>query len=189
MAVPCASRIPGDLPGNAPPARGEVRGCVGRMRLADTSSGTQTPTATPRGGRLHSSLCFWSRPQWGLHHTGSLEATSAPPHHRASREEEERYSGYFSCFVIRTIMLCLPARSPLPGSTGPQKSMPRIALRRETRQAARFLPAQGSDERKQTRGNLRSLLMTFTIVLTFLTREPARNGRSSPLLEPRSCAC
>src|SRR5215471_7537539 len=47
MAVQCASRMPGDLPSNAPSARGEVRGCVGRMRLADTDAGTQTPTATP----------------------------------------------------------------------------------------------------------------------------------------------
>jgi len=157
------------------------------IRIQD--EGTQTPTATPEGGRLHDSLCLWSSPQWGLHHTGSLEATSAPPHGRASRGEEERYSGYFSCFVTRKSIICLPARSPLPGSTGPHYTMSSIALRLETRQAARFLPAKGSYERKQTSGNLRSLLMTFTIVLTFLTGEHARSELSSPLLEPRSCAC
>ena len=168
MAVQCVSRMPGDLPGNAPPAREEVRGCVGRMRLADTSSGTQTPTATPEGGRLHDSLCLWSSPQWSLHHTGSREATSAPPHYRASRDEEERYSGYFSCFVTSTIILCLPARSPLPGSTGTHSIMPSIARGPEIGQAARFLPAQGSYERKPASGNLRSLLMTFTISWAFL---------------------
>src|SRR5262249_6459254 len=74
----------------APPARGEVRGCVGRMRLADHSSGTQTPTATPEGGRLHDSLCLWSSPQWGLHHPASREAPSAPPSSRQSQPRVRR---------------------------------------------------------------------------------------------------
>jgi hypothetical protein len=143
------------------------RVCLG-TRLAAQMKGTQIPTATPEGGRLHNPLCTWSSPSWGLHHTGSVEATRAPPHGRASRDEEERYSGYFSCFVTRTIILRLPARSPLPGSTGTHSIMPSIARGPETRQAARFLPSQGSYERKQASGNLRSLLMTFTIALAFL---------------------
>jgi hypothetical protein len=70
-----------------------------------TDEGTQTPTATPEGGRLHNPLCTWSSPSWGLHQTGSVEPTRAPPHGRASQGEEERYSGYFSCFVTSTIIL------------------------------------------------------------------------------------
>ena len=104
----------------------------------------------------------------GRHHIGSGEATRTPPHGRASRDEEERYNGYFSCFVTRTIILCLPARSPLPGSTGTHSIMPSIARGPEIGQAARFLPAQGSYERKPASGNLRSLLMTFTISWAFL---------------------
>src|SRR2546429_4123028 len=68
-------------------------------------AGTQTPTATPEGGRLHDLLCTCRQSHvGGLHLLGSGEATSAPPHGRASRGEEERYSGYFSCFVTRKII-------------------------------------------------------------------------------------
>src|SRR5215510_10957077 len=75
---------------------------------------TNTNGHPGEGGRLHNPLCTWRSPPWGLHHTGSGGATRTPPHGRASRDEEERYSGYFSCFVTRTIMLCLPACSPTP---------------------------------------------------------------------------
>src|SRR5215467_7776222 len=66
---------------------------------------------------------------------------------------------------------------PLPGSTGPPKTMPSIARGPEIGQAARFLPAQGSDERKQARGNLRSLLMTFTIAPPLRERMQAVDSR------------
>ena len=78
----------------------------------------------------------------GRHHIGSGEATHAPPHGRASRDEEERYSGYFSCFVTSTIILCLPARSPWSGSTGTHSIMPSIARGPEIGQAVRFLPSR-----------------------------------------------
>ena len=105
--------------------------------MRDTDAGTQTPTATPEGGRLHNPLCIWSGPSWGRHHIGSVGATRAPPHGRASRDEEERYSGYFSCFVTSTIILCLPTRPLRSGSTGTHSIMPSLALRPEIGQAAR----------------------------------------------------
>ena len=49
------------------------------------------------------------------------------------KSQEERYSGYFSCFVTRTIILCLPPRSLRPGSTGTYSLMPSLALRPATR--------------------------------------------------------
>ncbi len=54
-----------------------------------------------------------STARWGAYTLlGSIEATGAPPNAITSQGQEERYSGYFSCFVTRKIITCLPA--PLP---------------------------------------------------------------------------
>lgn len=129
-----------------------------------TNVGTQTPTATPEGGRLHVPLCTWKQPLVGPTLVWRCKGDQRSSPQQRSRGGEERYNGYFSCFVTRAIIICLPAPL-LEGErhTGPQKTMPSIARGPKTRQAARFLPSRGSYERKQTSGNLRSLLMTFTI--------------------------
>jgi hypothetical protein len=58
--------------------------------------------------------------------------------------EEERYSGYFSCFVIREIIICLP--TPLPYGErhkGTHQRTPSIALEPKTWEVARFLQECG----------------------------------------------
>jgi hypothetical protein len=42
-----------------------------------TDAGTQTPTATPEGGRLHDALCLWSSPYWEAYTILALERRSA----------------------------------------------------------------------------------------------------------------
>src|SRR2546428_8779389 len=55
------------------------------MRLADNSSGTQTPTATPEGGRLHDLLCTCRQSHVGAYTFLALERrlallpTAEPP--------------------------------------------------------------------------------------------------------------
>jgi len=72
------------------PLAGKCGDVVGRMRLADNSSGTQTPTATPEGGRLPICYAHGGKPLWGLYLRGSGEAISAPPSSRQSQSRVRR---------------------------------------------------------------------------------------------------
>ncbi len=80
----------------------------------------------------------------------------------ASSQERPSLASLHRCRMARG------ARSQPQGSKGTHKKMPSIALGPETWQASRFLQPPGIDERKQASGNLRSLLMTFTISPAFL---------------------
>jgi len=132
--------------------------------MRDTDAGTQTPTATPERVAVFTIHYAHGAAPRGAYTIRALEGqlallpTAEPPAMRRSVTADISVASS----PERSCSASLHA-PPFLGSTGPEKSMPSIARGPEIGQAARFLPAQGSDERKPANGNLRSLLMTFTI--------------------------
>ena len=108
------------------------RACVvtDHARLLDSCAkeqGIQTPTTTPERVAVFTPYyAYVDSPLECLHPIGLALGNRRSSQRHYFNGQEERCSGYFSCFVIREIITCLPA----PLSSGERRTLPTVREQR-----------------------------------------------------------